>query len=643
MIDYASQSLFSQNSIYKEYRIEVYTGDTLSAVITNQDLYLEQIELQQSLCTEDQLTFGSCEAAQLKFKVVNTVGTLKDKKLLLQIKPYGASTYLQIGEFYVREDTLSGDRLSRDITAYDKLYEIINADVSEWYSEVGLPLTMKEFRDAFFEYFGVTQETVTLVNDNMVITETVLSETILGKDVVSCICSGNGCMGQINNEGHFKYVFLNNPDTKSYGKNYKQGSLQYEDYQVEQITGLKFYSNKVTIQVGIEDNMYVMEDNFLFYDKIDTDLSPYVVNIYNIIKDTPLYRPIKANTYGDPCVEVGDMLSFTKSDGNTISTILMERTIKGVQALSDSFKTKGRQYYSYDLNSTNSQIRRLWNNTLVLQNEIYGARTYVYAHRNTVDYEITSLNETQIISITIATVDDTIPVFLATIPLVMSADGEVIFRYYVEGLPLENDEDTIYLTKGKQFVTLSNYFEVLANQHKTVTVTAQVKYRQSVEREQTAKIISLKDWIDNQSISVQTSGGVTTATFTYDYVEHPIDTTPPTATIERGTIRAMIFASGLASEEPWDGNLLIVEEAGLFNMEETGFINAVDTLSIGKITPTGDTASDVATAWDLIELTFAGASDTLTLNTYVESYRRVLENGDVRITEEEDVRYTEGE
>lgn len=645
MINYADEELFELNSINKQWRIQVYDGDTLENVITNVDLYNQEITLKRFLCSKETLVYGTCESDSLKFKVNASVGTLSGKKLIVYVTPSDGEV-LRIGVFYVVSDKISDDRKSRDIESYDALYKIINAntdEVAEWYAECGLPLTLKDFRDSFFEHFGVEQEEVDLVNDTFVVTETVLPEVLKGVDILSDICEINGCLGTITNEGEFRYVFLNNPDEKTYtASDYKQGTIKYEDFTVRQATSLKVYSNNdIEVTIGSGDNQYVIEDNFLFYDKLESVVTEIAHNIYDIIKDTLAYTPLEVETYGNPCVELGDYITIETANGNTLSTYVFGKTMKGLQALSDSFDTNGTEYFEYNLTDSNSQIRRLWNNTIALQNEIYGARTYVYAHRNVSRFNIGASEETEIIRITIATVDATIPIFLATIPLIMDCDGEIIFRYYVDGLQIENDIDKIYLTTGEQFVTLTTFFELSKNTQARFTVTAQTAYRESVERQQTAKIISLKDWIDNQSISIDEDTGE--ASFDYDYVDTPVDTTPPGAVINLSKIRAMLFASGLAPTEPWDGTLLFVEEAADWNLIELTFENASDSVTVNTQTPTTITLTDNASEWNLIELTFDNATDTVYINMYTETYQVITEDGLDVITEDGLTLYTEGD
>lgn len=644
MINYAYEGLFEQNSIDKQYSIEIYNENILEGTITNNELYSGAFEHQMPLCTEDTLRYGACESAYIKFTVISSVGTLKNRKLLVYVTPEGG-TKLQLGEFYVDSDELSDDRQSREIIAYDKLYTIINTDMLKWYREVGLPLSMKNFRDAFFEYFGLEQLETTLCNDGMIITEVEeVADQLSGLDVLSSILAGNGCLGTINNEGKFRYVTFTDYDTKSYGTHYKQGSLVYEDYLVQPIATLIFTVQNKEIVVGADptssSNIYRMEDNFLFYDKLEADLAPYVQNIFDVIKLTPAFRPLRADTYGDPCVELGDMATFTTPEGNTLRTFVLEKVEKGLVALSDEYEIKGTEYYVYDLNDGNSKIRRLWNNTLEL---VSNAKCYVYAHRNSgVSFDIGHTTNTTIITIPLASEDECIPVFVATIPLVMSVDGEITFRYFLDDIEINpNDNDTIYLTRGEQFVTLSSFIEMPANARKRFTVTAQTGYRQSVEREQTAKIISLKDWIDNQSITVDTQTG--TASFDYDYVEHPVDTTPPGAFIDSGKIRAMIFASGLAKEQPWDGTITIAEPISNWNIENVGFANAIDSVTVNVQVPIGDNIQDSTSGWAIVGVTFSETTDSVFVVTHAQSFPIITEDEEALITEDGIRFYTEGD
>ena len=76
MLDYAYRELYQKDSVDKKISIS-YDGGK----ITNTDLYSESFELKESICSESELRFGSCEASMLKFKIANTVNSLKGKVL----------------------------------------------------------------------------------------------------------------------------------------------------------------------------------------------------------------------------------------------------------------------------------------------------------------------------------------------------------------------------------------------------------------------------------------------------------------------------------------------------------------------------------------------------------------------------------
>ena len=76
MVDYEYSNLFQQSSVYKQLIIET---DDKSVKITNNELHQQKFELEESLCSDNQLKFGSCESSSIKFTVSNIFTSLKDK------------------------------------------------------------------------------------------------------------------------------------------------------------------------------------------------------------------------------------------------------------------------------------------------------------------------------------------------------------------------------------------------------------------------------------------------------------------------------------------------------------------------------------------------------------------------------------
>ena len=390
MIEYGGQ--FLKDSVDKQLSIVTDDGQIH---ITNNELHQEQFELTESLCSESELTFGSCEAGMVKFTVSNIFSGLKDKWMTIKMVLAGnTANPFQIGRYKVCSDTPEADRTKRDIVAYDALYDVINADVAEWYNTL-LPdkdsiTTMKAFRDSFFGYFGIEQADAQLVNDDMKVEKTVEPEELSGATVLNCICEINGCFGHIGRDSKFHYIYLeqeiqglyprNNlypaddlyprePKSTRIGKNLYI-SAQYEDFLVKTIDKLQIRKEEddIGVIVGSGTNAYVIQDNFLVYGKGSEELTGIANNIYGKIRGI-IYRPFSADCKGNPCIEVGDAVRLpTKYE--IIESYVLKRTLKGIQALRDEYEATGEEYRSTQVNSVHKSIIQLKGKTNVLTRTI---------------------------------------------------------------------------------------------------------------------------------------------------------------------------------------------------------------------------------------------------------------------------------
>ena len=385
MIEYGGQ--FLKDSVDKQLSIVTDDGQIH---ITNNELHQEQFELTESLCSESELTFGSCEAGMVKFTVSNIFSGLKDKWITIQMVLAGnTANPFQIGRYKVCSDTPEADRTKRDIVAYDALYDVINADVAEWYNTL-LPdkdsiTTMKAFRDSFFKHFGIEQAGVQLVNDDMKVEKTVEPEELSGATVLNCICEINGCFGHIGRDGRFHYIYLEQEIQGLYPRNdlYPADDLyprepkstrvgkklyisaQYEDFLVKKI---RKEEDDIGVIVGSGTNAYVIQDNFLVYGKGNEELTGIANNIYEKIRGI-IYRPFSADCKGNPCIEVGDAVRLP-TRYEIIESYVLKRTLKGIQALRDDYEAAGEEYRSTQVNSVHKSIIQLKGKTNVLTRTI---------------------------------------------------------------------------------------------------------------------------------------------------------------------------------------------------------------------------------------------------------------------------------
>lgn len=393
MIDYKNFDLYTGETVDKQLKITFDSG-----TITNTEIPSEQFSLTESL-SSDGLMFGSCEASEVRFRIYNVFTPLKDKWLTVtQVLDKDYDNPLQIGKYKVYSDKPTADRSYRDVVAYDSMYDIINADVASWYNSLTFPMQLKTFRDSFFDYFGIDQEEVALVNDAMTIEKTIEPSVLSGKDVLQSICQINGCFGHIGRDGKMQYVFLdaiigglypsNNiypandlypqqPNINVLSKGLYVEPPTYEDYMVKPIDKLEIREKEGDIGaiVGSGNNAYVVEDNFLVYGKSTDDLTVIANNMLSVI-DGLEYRPFDARLVGNPCFEVGDMVRLNTKH-QIIDSYVLQRTLSGVQCLRDDFSSEGEEYQSEKVNDIQTDIKQLKGKSNTLERTIEETRSTI--------------------------------------------------------------------------------------------------------------------------------------------------------------------------------------------------------------------------------------------------------------------------
>ena len=117
MVNEELYDLFNADDVDKQLIINI-EGST--DVIKNEDIYSGSFGYSESICSLDNLRFGSCESASIKFTMSNVLSKLKGKTLIPTIQVgSNAENIIQLGKFIVETDSPSEDKKSRTINAYD--------------------------------------------------------------------------------------------------------------------------------------------------------------------------------------------------------------------------------------------------------------------------------------------------------------------------------------------------------------------------------------------------------------------------------------------------------------------------------------------------------------------------------------------
>lgn len=389
MVNYSYSDYFYKNK--KKDILVVDVGATVTAVsgeaptvsgatveIHTEDLQIETFDLEENLCSEDNLKFGLCEAARMSFTIENkaTIPGLatNDFDQMLNVYIYfdgDSDTLFQVGQYVCKSDEKSADRQLRKIELYDMLYYLYDLDITAWYNKAysdngGLPITVYNLRTSLFTWlineadYPITQENTTLVNDGMSVAKTIDSDYISFGDFMQGLLEANGVFGHIGRTGLFEYkglVWYDQPSVATITDDFRKPPTQYKDYTTWGVGFVQVYQDdELIMSVGSTNRRhpsnYSIVDNFVFKDIKKQNQGGAILNLAltNLReKITHLrYKPCEVECAGNLCLEVGDKIDVTyDKDGDgvtdTFYTFILERRLKGLNMMLDTYSARGNK------------------------------------------------------------------------------------------------------------------------------------------------------------------------------------------------------------------------------------------------------------------------------------------------------------
>lgn len=384
MYNYDHEDLFYQDGTYKEYVIMcMVSGSEEPVVLHNEDLKDESFEHYDTICNSESLTFANCVSNYVKFTTYYTERLLNSMIAVYEIIEDDSEHAIPIGIFIVDSDNLSSDGKTREIIAYDYMYDVINSDVTGWYNSLEFPVMLKDFRDAFFEEFGIEQDNSVLINDDIMLPRQFSEEdtSIDGATIVKAISEINGVFPHIGKDGILNWISLNTEDIYAqplypssstypsentfpgvasyegqvfdiYKNYYKEDSVVWGNYTTYAIDGIQVRDqmNEIAYQTNEGAvNPYTIYDNFMCYELSEGQLETIATRLYSKIR-LLTYVPYTMERMGDPCLEVGDrVIVHTQENVNFVSYIF-DRQFKGILAPFEKSGANGTYYLNqYDI------------------------------------------------------------------------------------------------------------------------------------------------------------------------------------------------------------------------------------------------------------------------------------------------------
>lgn len=353
--------------------------------INSDRIYWESLKLIESLCDNDNLIFGSCESSEMQIQVADLPLDVKNHEIQLDLKV--DNILVPLGIFFIDNVEKATDKRYKKLTCYDRMY-YMQTNVIEWYNSIfptiEATMTLKAFRDSFFEYIGFEQADIILINDNMVIHKTIDATELSGLDVIKAICEINGAFGHFNRYGVFQYVYLSNyavyPSETLYprddlypgGGNIENVSNAYyippseqNDYIVRNINKLQIRQEDGDIGAIVtasnytneEANSYIVNSNFLVYGQSAEELKNIANNLSTKIFGIS-YTPNKTNTVAMPYMEVGDGF-YVDSVKTPFTSYILKRTLSGIQGMRDLWEAEGEEFQPEIVSNSNQEIMQL--------------------------------------------------------------------------------------------------------------------------------------------------------------------------------------------------------------------------------------------------------------------------------------------
>ncbi|MDO4272714.1 MAG: bacterial Ig-like domain-containing protein [Eubacteriales bacterium] len=379
--------------------------------LTNNDIAggNKAVTLKESICGNNYFIFGGCICNMIQFTTHSPQFASTDESAY----PHGdIEVYVECKETKVKIFTgkiETGDRVSglltRDIIAYDHLYQYRNADIARWYRSVTIDrqmlLTQKQFRDLLFDFLGIEQIPAVLEYDNALVPDTNATNEMNVVSIIKDLCLQNSVFGHMNRDGKFEYLKL--PENCRVKAMDNKGNIKYEYYEAavhyDIFEECKFTEGRIwyprqfytypspyyrfsdgppsSAQEAYENNVYYNRNSFFVGDEdwldsawqadeygeatVDEPVFPICYGTTNKTDNQHLYRAQKYElpVRGNPLNKVGDSIEIavtkTAEDGSilrwTINSYIMSRTLKllGDTCMTDTYSASNGPYNGNDL------------------------------------------------------------------------------------------------------------------------------------------------------------------------------------------------------------------------------------------------------------------------------------------------------
>lgn len=364
--------------------------------ITSEDM-VENFDMQEAIMSSESLNFQNCISSYISFTTkyiqysLIEVGWINVYKLIY-VESQSNWFQIPLGVFKVVEDNISHDGTIQEVVAYDELYNVINCNqesVMALYNDIYnnvYPTNIKNIRDYFFTQFGIEQESIALINDDIVLPRQLSEDdTIDGGTIVKCIAELNGVFPHIGKDGILHWISLDVGDIHEtalypifypgyntfpgrgyagnyydiYKDQYKENSTIWANFKTLRPDGVQIRNqdNAIAAYYNSEnsENPYIVINNFMCNDLSSGQYELIAERLYNKIKLID-YVPFQTTKMGDPCLEVGDRVAVHTQENVTFASYIFNKHTSGIRGSFEDIQANGTRTLSrYEVAKTKSE------------------------------------------------------------------------------------------------------------------------------------------------------------------------------------------------------------------------------------------------------------------------------------------------
>jgi hypothetical protein len=360
----------------------------LDYTVDPETVHSESFSLTESIMDTSSIEFVGCNPSKLQVQIQDFGIDVKGRRV--QASVYTGETQSEpvpLFDGIIDTVTQQSNKRIKELVAYDELYSKGNTDIAQWYiakfsTDWQDGVTLKDFRDALFEYLGITVKAATLVNDNLFFYKQFSPVNMKALDIIRYICQINGVFGIMNryNEFEFRSLAPISPSTGVEVAYYKE--IDYQEFYVKPVDKLIIRQSDLEegVSVGNGINKYIVQGNFFTFNLEEEDLTVIATNLYPLISGIA-YIPFKVTQVAYPWLECGDVVTYqvydfeaSASQGEDIyksmSFYIFERYIKGIQAFRDEYEAQGEEYQTVFITNINAQIETIKNQIEAIQGQM---------------------------------------------------------------------------------------------------------------------------------------------------------------------------------------------------------------------------------------------------------------------------------